>query len=72
MPEFKFAIGEILKPVVGKNSRFQVVQRLAVECTGGVQLYYDGRLYCAFHCDTKMTRFHEMELERASSNEDVL
>ena len=57
---FKYEIGQVLQLRVAPMWRFQVVERIASECSAGEQLYYQGRLYKA---GEHYERYHELELE---------
>lgn len=78
MPEFKFSVGDILRLKASPDFRFQILARLAEECSGGVQLHYAGRIHVpreskAWSVDKdaplqhepsmKTERLHEIELE---------
>ena len=44
---FLYEIGQVLQLRVAKTWRFQVLERIALECSAGVQRFYQGRLYKA-------------------------
>jgi hypothetical protein len=63
--EFKFEVGEIVRPVIHDKVKLQVLTRTAEQCSGGVQIFYACQcenLY--FTREQKILRLHEMELKK--------
>lgn len=74
--KFRYEIGQVVALAAAPDWRFQVVQRYAIQCTGGIQNYYEGRTYQPQHLwyrgetdnsqgfapGTEIRRYHEIEL----------
>jgi hypothetical protein len=69
--EFKFEIGEIVRPVIHDRVKLQVLTRTAEECTGGVQIFYACQAETLYYSrEQKILRLHEMELKKLEEETD--
>lgn len=60
--EFKFEVGQIVKHRLG-DFRAVIIERMACECSGGVQNFYRLRYRGDDRLVTELTTLHEIELE---------